>query len=136
MGKSLGNAIYLCDDEETIRKKIMSAVTDPNKIKKDDPANPDVCMVNYYHKLIGSENVETICSECKQGSRGCVQCKKELIENMMNFLKPIHEKIKYYEEHPEEVDNILKEGTNKAKKKAEETMKNVKSAMNINYFDE
>ena len=136
MGKSLGNAIYLCDDEETIRKKIMSAVTDPNKIKKDDPANPDVCMVNYYHKLIGNENIEKLCSECKQGARGCVQCKKELIENMMNFLNPIHEKIKYYEEHPEEVDTILKEGTKKAKEKAEETMNKVKKAININYFDE
>ena len=52
MGKSLGNAVYLVDDEETIRTKVMGAVTDPNKIKKDDPANPDVCMVYYYHKLV------------------------------------------------------------------------------------
>jgi tryptophanyl-tRNA synthetase len=113
----------------------MSAVTDPNKIKKDDPANPDICMVNYYHKLIGNDNIETLCSECKKGERGCVQCKKELIENMMNFLKPIHEKIKYYENNPEEVDNILKNGTKKAKEKAEETMKKVKEAININYFE-
>ena len=65
MGKSLGNAIYLCDDEETISKKIMSAVTDTQKIKKDDPANPEVCMVYYYHKLIENENIETVCKECK-----------------------------------------------------------------------
>lgn len=135
MGKSLGNAIYLSDDEETIRKKVMSAVTDPNKIKKDDPANPDVCMVNYYHKLIKNENIETICNECKQGTRGCVACKKELIEKMMEFLKPIHEKMEYYENHPEVVDKILIEGTAKAKKEAEATMKKVKEAININYFD-
>ena len=61
MGKRLGNAIYLCDDEETISKKIMSAVTDTKKIKKDDPANPDVCMVYYYHKLIDNPNLETVC---------------------------------------------------------------------------
>ena len=116
MGKSLGNAIYLVDDEETIKSKIMGAVTDPNKIKKDDPANPDVCMVNYYHKLVNSEeNVNTICSECRNGSRGCVQCKKELIEAMTNYLKPIQEKRKYYEEHPEEVDRILEKGTKDAK---------------------
>lgn len=56
MGKSLGNAIYLVDDEETISKKVMGAVTDPNKIKKDDSADPDVCMVYYYHKLVNNED--------------------------------------------------------------------------------
>ena len=78
MGKSLGNAIFLNDTEETIQKKIMGAITDPQKIKKDDPANPDVCMVYYYHNLVNSkENVKTVCQECKKGARGCVQCKKE-----------------------------------------------------------
>lgn len=136
MGKSLGNAIYLCDDEETIRKKIMGAVTDPNKIKKDDPANPDVCMVYYYHKLIENDNVNTICKECKKGSRGCVQCKKELIEKMQEFLKPVSERIKYYEDNPELVDKILIECTSRAKKTAEETMKKVRKAINIDYFEE
>ena len=134
MGKSLGNAIYLVDDEETINKKIMSAVTDPSKIQKDDPANPDICMVYYYHKLVNNEeNVNKICSECKQGSRGCVQCKKELIEAMNEFLKPIREKRKYYDEHPELVDKILEDGTNTAREKSKETIKNVKKAMKIDY---
>ncbi len=133
MGKSLGNAIYLADDEETINKKIMSAVTDTNKIRKDDPANPNKCMVYYYHKLINNPNLETVCSECKNGSRGCVQCKRELINYMNEFLKPIREKRKYYESHPEEVEKILKDGTKIAKEKAESTMKNVKSAMKIDY---
>ena len=134
MGKSLGNAIYLVDDDETISKKIMGAVTDSNKIKKDDPANPDACMVYYYHKLVNDkENVDKICSECKKGERGCVQCKKELIEAMKEFLKPIKERRKYYDENPEEVDRILKEGTKAAKKKAEDTMKKVRKAMKIDY---
>ena len=134
MGKSLGNAIYLVDDDETISKKIMGAVTDPNKLKKDDPANPDICMVYYYHKLVNNEeNNNKICSECKKGERGCVQCKRELIEKMNEFLKPIREKRKYYEEHPEEVNRILQEGTARAKAKAEETIKNVKKAMKIDY---
>ena len=134
MGKSLGNAIYLIDDEETIKKKIMGAVTDPNKIKKDDPANPDVCMVYYYHKLINNEeNINTICSECKQGSRGCVQCKKELIEKMNEFLKPIQEKRKVYEENPELVKEILDKGTKKAQEKAKETMLKVRQSMKIDY---
>lgn len=133
MGKSLGNAIYLADDDEAITKKIMGAVTDTNKIRKDDPANPDKCMVYYYHKLIENPNLDTVCSECKAGKRGCVQCKRELINHMSEFLKPIREKRKYYESHPEEVEKILKDGTKVAKEKAESTIKNVKSAMKINY---
>ncbi len=133
MGKSLGNAIYLRDSEEEIKNKIMGAVTDPNKIKKDDKANPDVCMVYYYHKLINSDNLDTICQECKEGARGCVNCKKELIENMNKFLTPIREKAKYYEEHPEEVDNILNKGTERAKGIAKETMVDVKKALKIDY---
>lgn len=134
MGKSLGNAIYLVDDEDTIRKKIMGALTDTNKIKKDDPANPDVCMVYYYHKLVNDNNsLETICSECKQGKRGCVQCKKELIEKMNKFLDPIREKRKYFDENPEEVNKILNNGTRKAKEESEKTIKEVKKAMKIDY---
>lgn len=134
MGKSLGNAIYLVDDEETIKKKIMGAVTDTNKIKKDDPANPDICMVYYYHKLVNNEtNNNKICSECKKGERGCVKCKKELIEAMNEFLKPIQQKRKYYEDNPEVVEKILQDGTNIAKEKAKETMNKVRHAIKIDY---
>ena len=133
MGKSLGNAIYLVDDYETIKKKIMGAVTDPNKIKKDDPANPDVCMVYYYQKLVNKNNLETVCTECKKGLRGCVQCKKELIEAMYEFLKPIQEKRKFYEENPDEVVKILNTGTEAARCKAKEKMKEVRKAMKIDY---
>lgn len=133
MGKSLGNAIYLADTEETISKKIMNAKTDTTKIKKDDPANPEACMVYYYHKLIKNDHLETVCEECKKGSRGCVACKKELIEKMNEFLKPIREKRTYYLEHTEEVQKILEDGSKVAKKKAENTLSNVKTKMNINY---
>lgn len=133
MGKSLGNALYLNDDTDTVNQKIMNAVTDPNKIKKDDPANPDICMVYYYHKLIQNPNLETVCNECKNGTRGCVACKKELINKMEEFLTPIREKRKYYEEHPELVQQILEEGTIEARNKAEETIKKVKASMKIDY---
>ena len=137
MGKSLGNAIYLSDSEEEITKKIMSAVTDPNRIKKDDLGNPDVCMVAYYHNLFSSpEACSKACSECKAGQRGCVACKRELANNVIEFLRPIREKRAYYEAHPEEVDRILKEGTEKARKTAKETMKKVKKAMMLDYFEE
>ena len=137
MGKSLGNAIYLSDSEEEITKKVMSAVTDPNRIKKDDLGNPDVCMVAYYHNLFSTKDaVEKACSECKLGQRGCVACKRELANNVIEFLRPMREKRAYYEAHPEEVDRILKEGTEKARKVAKETMKKVKEAMMLNYFEE
>ena len=135
MGKSLGNAIYLSDSAEEITKKVMSAVTDPNRIKKDDLGNPDVCMVAYYHKLFTNpEDVKTICEECKAGKRGCVACKRQLAQNIIDFLKPIKEKRKYYEERPELVDEILLKGTKKAQEEAKKTMKKVKEAMMLNYF--
>ena len=136
MGKSLGNAIYLSDSEEEITKKVMSAVTDPKRIKKDDLGNPDVCMVAYYHNLFTDKNeVNTICTECREGKRGCVACKKQLAHNIIETVRPIREKRKYYEEHPEEVDKILKEGTEKARAKAKKTMVKVKKAMKLNYFE-
>jgi len=134
MGKSLGNAIYLSDSEEEITKKVMSAVTDPGRIKKDDKGNPDICMVSYYHKLFSAdEEVDTVCKECRAGARGCVACKKQLAKNICDTLKPIREKRAYYEEHPEVVDKILMEGTAKAQKTAKETMKKVKQAMKLDY---
>lgn len=137
MGKSLGNAIYLSDSEEDITRKVMSAVTDPNRIRKDDKGNPDVCMVAYYHNLFSSEEeCKNICAECRAGQRGCVACKKQLAKNIIEYLRPMREKRAYYEAHPEEVDKILYEGTQKAKAKAKETMKNVKKAMRLDYFDD
>lgn len=133
MGKSLGNAIFLTDDDETIKNKIMSAMTDPNKIKKDDKANPNICMVYYYHQLINKENLETVCTECKNGTRGCVACKKELITKMNEFLQPIRDKRKYYVENPEVVKEILEEGTKNAQQRAKENMKKIKKAMMIDY---
>ena len=135
MGKSLGNAIYMVDSDEEISKKIMNAVTDPNKIRKDDPANPEVCMVYYYHNLVNKDNLETVCRECKNGTRGCVACKKKLIQNMINFLEPFRQRRKKYEENPALVEEILKNGSLKAKKIAEEKMKLVRKNMQLNYFE-
>ena len=136
MGKSLGNAIYISDIPEEIQKKVMSAVTDPNRIKKDDLGNPDICMVAYYYKLFSKEEeVKKVCEECRAGKRGCVACKKQLANNIIEYLRPMREKRKYYEEHPEEVERILKEGTKKVQEEAKITMKEIKKAMKLNYFE-
>ena len=135
MGKSLGNAIYLSDTVEDVNRKVMSAVTDPNRIKKDDKGNPDICMVSYYHKLFSSEEeCRNVCEECRAGKIGCVACKKQLAQNINNTLEPMREKRKYYEQHPEIVDEILINGTEKARETAKETMKKVKKAMKLDYF--
>ena len=137
MGKSLGNAIYLSDSPEEITKKVMRAVTDPNRIRKDDKGNPDICMVANYHNLFTSkEDCKKVCEECRAGARGCVACKKELAKNIIDFLEPIREKRKYYEERPELVDELLIKGTEKARKTAKETMKKVKKAMRLDYFED
>ena len=131
MGKSLGNAIYLSDSPEEITKKVMGAVTDPGRIKKDDLGNPDICMVAYYHKLFTKEDdYKKVCEECRAGKRGCVACKKQLARNINTTLEPIREKRKYYEEHLDEVYSILKEGTTKANEKANKTLKEVKTLLN------
>lgn len=133
MGKSLGNAIYLSDSDEEISKKVMGALTDPGRIKKDDPGNPNICMVAYYHNLFSKGEVETVCEECKAGRRGCVACKKQLIQNIIKEFEPLRERRKYYEERPEELRKILMDGTSKAREEAKKTMKKVKEAMKLDY---
>jgi len=136
MGKSLGNAIFISDSPEEITKKVMSAVTDPNRIKKDDLGNPDICMVSYYHKLFSTpEECKAVCEECKAGKRGCVACKKQLASNIIDFLKPMREKREYYENHPELIDKILIDGTKKAKEEAKKNMAKIKKAMKLDYFE-
>ena len=136
MGKSLGNAIYLSDSDEEITKKVMSAITDPGRIKKDDKGNPDICMVAYYHNLFkkDEDEIKEVLKECRAGERGCVACKKQLAKNIIEHLAPIKEKRRYYEERPELVKEILMEGTSKAQKVAKETMKRIKASMKLDYF--
>lgn len=137
MGKSLGNAIYISDSEEEIKRKVMKAVTDPNRIRKDDLGNPDICMVSYYFKLFTeNEEYDKICKECRGGKRGCVTCKKQLANTISEFLKPMREKRKYYELHPEIVDEIIQKGTLHAQNEARITMKKIKKAMKLDYFSE
>lgn len=91
-------------------------------------------MVAYYHNLFtNTEDCNKVCEECRKGQRGCVACKKELSKNISNYLLPIREKRKYYEEHLDEVDKVIEEGTKKARLVAKETMKKVKKAMMLDY---
>lgn len=135
MGKSLNNAIYLADSDEEIFEKVRSAITDPSKIRKNDKANPEICMVGYYHKLFTpKEEMQQVFYECRNGLRGCVDCKKKLAKNIINKLSPIREKRRYFEKNIDEVRDVLIEGTKKAREVSKNTIYKVKEAMKINYF--
>ncbi len=131
MGKSLGNAIFLSDTAESISSKVSSAITDPAKIRLRDVGNPNICTVFEYHNLF-SENLELIASECRAGTRGCVACKRELAQSVNAKLEPIREKRATLE--PNDVLEILFEGTKKARNVASETLDVVKQHMHLDYF--
>lgn len=131
MGKSLGNAIYLSDDTETVIFKIKSAKTDEKRIALTDKGNPDVCMVSLYHKTFNSEAHDNICEMCRNATIGCVTCKNVLYTHLNNMLDPFREKRKYYEQRRNEVKEIIVSGTERANKIGAETMIQVKKAMQI-----
>ncbi len=129
MSKSYDNAIYIADDEETTSKKVMTAYTDPNKIRKDDPGNPDGCAVFSLHGVYNKVNVKTVESECRAGARGCVSCKKECIEALNESMRPMREKRKHLEQDKSEIIRILDNGAAIASETAEKTMVEVRKAM-------
>ncbi|TDO83446.1 tryptophanyl-tRNA synthetase [Halanaerobium saccharolyticum] len=135
MSKSLNNAIYLSDSKDQVAQKIMKAKTDPARIHKDDPGHPEVCTVFHYHQAFNTEESDEIAEKCRAGTIGCVACKKRMAEKLNDFLEPMRERRKKYLENPELVDQILIEGTEKARKEAQETLKKVREVMKIDYFN-
>ena len=131
MSKSLGNSILLSDDVETVKSKLKKAVTDPQKIRKGDPGNPDICLVFSYHKKFNPGEVKEIETRCRSGELGCFDCKMKCSEKISDFLEPIIEKRKYYEARMDEVKDILNDGETRARKVAEETMSDVHNHMKI-----
>ena len=124
MSKSYNNSIYLDESSEDIWQKVRSAKTDTNRIKKTDPGNPEVCVVWDYHKIFSDKETQNkIYSECKAGTIGCMQCKKECAKNIDKFITPIREKKESLSD--EFVLEVIKNGENKAKKIAEEKMQKV-----------
>jgi len=136
MGKSLGNCIYLSDSQEEVLKKVMHMYTDPKRVHPTDPGNPEGNPVFIYHKAFNPNRYEVASFEekYKKGEISDVEIKKRLAEVLNTMLEPIRMKRKYYEERPEEIETILKEGTEKARKVAKITMVKVKKALKIDYF--
>lgn len=136
MSKSLGNAIYLADDADEVLRKVKTAVTDPARIRKDDPGHPKVCTVFAYHKEFNAGFVPELEPMCKKGQIGCVDCKKRLAAALNTMLDPIREKRSYFDSHISEVDDILQAGTKRACEVGAQTLAEVKDAMKIGYFGE
>ncbi|HTW91462.1 MAG TPA: tryptophan--tRNA ligase [bacterium] len=134
MSKSLGNAIYLSDPPEEVKRRVSTALTDPARIHPTDHGHPDVCVVYAYHKVFNPEARPDIEERCKAGTIGCVPCKKMLVEVLNRFLAPIRERRSVYEKDPDMVWDILSKGTSHAYEVAAATMALVREAMKIDYF--
>ncbi|MCD6277530.1 tryptophan--tRNA ligase [candidate division WOR-3 bacterium] len=129
MSKSYGNAIYITESPEEVEKKIMQAFTDPEKIKKDDPGHPEGCVVFAYRSAIDEDGTEELENRCRAGEIGCVQCKRETSKIMNEFLDKFRKKRE--ELKAVDIHTILKEGAEKAREFARETMQIVRERMGM-----
>ncbi len=133
MGKSFNNDIKISDSAEVTSKKVMSAITDRSRLRKDDLGHPDECEVAFkYWQIFGNEDeVQTVRCECEKGLRGCAQCKRQLGDKINETLAPIREKRKYYEEHPQEVEEIIRDGSARARVKAQRVLDEVRKLVKM-----
>ena len=135
MGKSFNNDIKISDDEETTTAKVMKAITDRSRARKDDPGHPDKCEVAFeYYKIFAKEEViSQVECECKAGKRGCADCKRQLGQIINEKFAPIREKRNEYQKDIQSVYDILNEGHKKAKEEAEIVMQRVRDIINISF---
>ena len=131
MSKSLGNTILLADSPEEIDAKVRTAYTDPKKLRKDDPGNPDGCAVFAYHRAFNAALAPAIDIACRAGKLGCVADKKDLSRILAERLAPIRERRRELEANPSRVLDALRDGETRARAVAQETMREVREAMKI-----
>ncbi len=132
MSKSYDNAIYISDRGKVLQKKISSMFTDPQRMRKTDPGNPEICNVFTFHELYSTpDTVKEIDANCRKAAIGCTDCKKMLAERIAEALAPIHERMDYYLNHMDEIHSIITEGNAKAVEIACKTMEEVRAAIKI-----
>jgi tryptophanyl-tRNA synthetase len=132
MSKSYGNAIYISDGDEEIENKVGQMITDPQRARKKDPGNPDICNVFSFHEIYtDSETVKKISMDCRSADIGCVDCKKLMVANLIKGLEPIRAKRKALESDIKKVREIIEEGNKRARAIARETMAEVREAVKI-----
>jgi len=132
MGKSLNNHIELASTPEETQKRVMLMVTDPNRIKRTDPGNPDICNVFSMHKIFTSaEDVAMINTECRRAGIGCVDCKKRYAENLNKSLQPFRDRRTQLAADPNYIPDVLHDGANRARSIARQTMDEVREAVQL-----
>jgi len=132
MGKSLNNHIELASTPEETLARVKQMVTDPQRLRRSDPGNPDVCNVFSMHKIFSSkEEVETINTDCRKAGIGCVDCKKQLAKNINDHLTPFRARRQELSQSPDQVWDILRDGARRASVIAEQTMTEVRAAVGL-----
>jgi len=139
MSKSLGNTVLLAEEPADLEQKVKQAYTDPKKVRKDDPGRPEAdesdghpgCVVWEYHRKFNPAEADDIAVRCRAGQLGCVADKKRLAQVMAEVLAPIRERRRRWEQDPDAVRDVLRDGTRRAREVARETMDQVRSAMGV-----
>jgi tryptophanyl-tRNA synthetase len=132
MSKSYGNTILLTDPEPVVRQKLKTMVTDPARVRRSDPGNPDVCPVGDLHKIFSDRvTMDKVNVGCRSAGIGCIECKSWAADALVQLLSPMQERRKKFEENPRLAWDILEAGTERARKEAAETMSDVREAMGM-----
>ena len=132
MSKSYGNTVMLTDPEPVVRQKLKTMVTDPARVRRSDPGNPDVCPVGDLHKIFSSpDTMAKVNAGCRSAGIGCIECKGWAADALVSILNPMQERRKKYEENPRLAWDILEEGSSRARKVATATLEEVRDAMHM-----
>jgi tryptophanyl-tRNA synthetase len=132
MSKSYGNTILLTDPEPVVRQKLKTMVTDPARVRRSDPGNPDLCPVGDLHKIVSSsETIAKVNEGCRSAGIGCIECKSWAADALVNILNPMQQRREKYEDNPRLAWDILEAGSAKAGKVADATMSEVRQAMGM-----
>ncbi|HZZ64657.1 MAG TPA: tryptophan--tRNA ligase [Candidatus Baltobacteraceae bacterium] len=131
MSKSYNNTILLADDDETTTKKVRSMITDPQKVRRNDPGHPEICPVFTLWKLVRPQHAPVVERDCRSGALGCVQDKSDFAEALNEFLKPIRERRAILAADTAYIEGIIAQGTARAREVAIETLTDVKRAMRL-----
>jgi tryptophanyl-tRNA synthetase len=131
MSKSLGNTIEISATPDEIRAKLRPAFTDPARQRRSDPGNPEICAIYTYYRKFMPEEAALTAEECRTAKRGCVDCKKRLAEGVVAFFAPLRERRAGYEEKPQELEELIREGNRRAQEAARGTMALVREAMDL-----
>ncbi len=135
MSKSYGNTIALREDPASVTRKIRTMQTDPQRVRRSDPGDPEKCPVWAFHVIYSPEPTRQWVREgCTSAGIGCLECKQPVIEAVLREQEPMHERAQLYLDDPQLVRNIVADGCDKARKLAQETMRDVREAMGLDYI--